>query len=265
MEPTVPPAAPAAPPSATPSPPWPREPRRLAAGRGASWWGEGWRIFAAAPLPWLGILVMIIVINVVLGMIPVVGGLAAAVLGPIFAGGLLLGCHALARGQPLEFMHLFQAFQSDRLAPLAILGLVVLAFGIVVALVVGVLVFGAAGTALVTGAMSGSPEAALATAMAGMGAVALIGGLIGLVGSALFLMAWWFAPALVTLNGAPPIDALQASFRASVANLGAQLVFGLIFIGLAIVASIPFGLGWLVLGPVAMGASYASWREVFGD
>ena len=268
MEPTVPPPpspAPAVPPAAAPSAPWPREPRRLAAGRGAHWWGEGWRIFTAAPLPWLGILVMIIVINVVLGMIPVIGGLAATVLGPIFAGGLLLGCHALARGQPLQFMHLFQAFQSDRLTPLAVLGLVMLAFGVVVALVMGVLMFGAAGTALVTGAMSGSSDAGVAAAMAGMGAAALIGALVGLVAAALFFMAWWFAPALVTLNGAPPIDALQASFRASLANLGAQLVFGLIFIGLAIVASIPFGLGWLVLGPVMIGASYASWREVFTD
>jgi uncharacterized membrane protein len=265
MEPTTPPPPLATPPAAAQSAQWPREPRRLAAGRGLSWWGEGWRIFTAAPLPWLVILVMIIVINVVLSLIPLLGSLAATVLGPVFAGGLLLGCHALARGQPLEFTHLFQAFQSDRLTPLAILGLIVLAFGIVVALVIGVLMFGAAGTALVTGAMSGSSDMGLATAMAGMGAAALVGGLVGLVAGVLFFMAWWFAPALVTLNGAPPIDALQASFRASVANLGAQLVFGLVFIGLAIVASIPFGLGWLVLGPVMIGASYASWREVFGD
>lgn len=243
---------------------WPREPRRLAAGRGASWWGEGWKIFTAAPLPWLGILVMIVVINIVLGMIPVIGGLAATVLGPVFAGGLLLGCHALARGQPLEFTHLFAAFQSDRLTPLAILGLVVLAVGVVVALAVGALVFGAAGAALMTGAMQGTGHA-LTAALAGMSGAALLGGLIALVVFAAFFMAWWFAPALVTLNRAPPIDALQASFRASVANLGAQLVFGLIFIGLALVASIPFGLGWLVLVPVAIGASYASWREVFGD
>jgi uncharacterized membrane protein len=265
MEPTTPSSAFPSPPPQAPPGSWPREPRRLAAGRGASWWGEGWKIFTAAPLPWLGILVMIVVVNVLLGMIPVVGGLAATVLGPIFAGGLLLGCHALANGQPLQFTHLFAAFQSDRLTPLAILGLVVLAFGVVVALAVGVLVFGAAGAALLTGAMSQGSGPGFAAAMAGMSGAALLGGLIALVVFAAFFMAWWFAPALVTLHRAPPIDALQASFRASVANLGAQLVFGLIFIGLAIVASIPFGLGWLVLGPVMIGASYASWREVFGD
>lgn len=264
MEPTTPPPALPQPAEPAAAASWPREPRHLAASRGASWWGEGWKIFTAAPLPWLGILVMMFVVNIVLNMIPAIGSLAATVLGPIFAGGLLLGCHALARGQPLQFTHLFAAFQSDRLTPLAMLGLVVLAVGAVVALAVGALVFGTAGAALLTGAMQGS-EQALTAALAGMSGAAMLGGLIALVVFAAFLMAWWFAPALVTLHRAPPLDALQASFRASVANLGAQLVFGLIFIGLAIVASIPFGLGWLVLGPVAVGASYASWREVFGD
>ena len=61
------------------------------------------------------------------------------------------------------------------------------------------------------------------------------------------------------------IAALKASFDASWKNLGALAVFGLIFIGLAIVATIPFGLGWLVLLPVMFGGLYASWREVFGE
>ena len=50
---------------------------------------------------------------------------------------------------------------------------------------------------------------------------------------------------------------------ASLRSLPAMAVYGLIFIGLAIVASIPFGLGWLVLGPVMAGSWYASWRETF--
>jgi len=42
-------------------------------------------------------------------------------------------------------------------------------------------------------------------------------------------------------------------------------VYGLVYIGLAILASIPFGLGWLVLGPMLVGSCYASWRQVFGS
>jgi uncharacterized membrane protein len=265
MEPiTPPPVTPSIPPAA-PAATWPREPRRLSAGRGASWWGEGWKIFTAAPLPWLGMIVVVFVINVVLGFIPIIGSLASMLLGPIFAGGLLLGCHALARGQTLEFTHLFEAFRSDRLMPLLILGLIALGIGLVVMLVFGMLFVGAGMTGMMTGVMSQDPGAGMMGAMAGMGGAALVAGLLGLVIGVLFFMAWWFAPALVTLSRAAPVEALTSSFRAAAANIGAIVVFVLIFFGLAIVASIPFGLGWLVLGPVFVGASYASWREVFGD
>jgi len=32
----------------------------------------------------------------------------------------------------------------------------------------------------------------------------------------------------------------------------------------AILATIPFGLGWLVLAPVFAGSVYASYRDIFG-
>ena len=77
------------------------------------------------------------------------------------------------------------------------------------------------------------------------------------------MMAYWFAPPLIVLNGEEPIAAMKKSFRACWVNVGATLVYGLIWIGLAIVASIPFGLGWIVLAPVMAGSWYASWRETF--
>ncbi len=261
---------PAAPDPTTPVPPapapsWPREPRRLAASRGTSWWGEGWRIFTAAPLPWLGIVAVSVLINLVLSVVPMVGWIASTVLAPVFAGGMMLGCHALARGQPLEFMHLFAGFQGDRLSPLALLGAIMAGFVVVAMLVTGVLVFGAGGWAMMSGFAGYSHGPGMGMGLAKLGVAALLGSLLGLVAVSLYMLAWWFAPSLVALNRAPPIDALKASIGACFANLGALTVFGLVFIGLAIVATIPMGLGWIVLLPVMIGATYASWREVFGD
>ena len=71
-------------------------------------------------------------------------------------------------------------------------------------------------------------------------------------------MAYWFAPALVVLNGEEPIAAMRKSFAACWRNIGAFLIYGIIYIGLAIVATIPFGLGWFVLGPMFAGSCYAS-------
>jgi len=47
-------------------------------------------------------------------------------------------------------------------------------------------------------------------------------------------LAYWFAPPLIVLNGEEPIAAMKKSFRACWQNMGATLVYGLIWIGLAI-------------------------------
>jgi hypothetical protein len=269
MDPEFPPAPSVFPPPSAPAaaamPGWPRAPRSLNAGRGAAWWAEGWRIFTASPALWIGIIVVMVLIAIALNFIPILGNIAQALLWPVFIGGVLLGCHALAVGRPLEFPHLFAGFQEGRAGPLLILGLIAFVVSLAFALAIMMLVFGAMGFSGMAALMTGDPTAAMGGALAGMGIAALFAVPIALIGYGLFLMAWWFAPALVTLNRADAFAALKASFDASWKNLGALTVFGLIFIGLAIVASIPFGLGWLVLLPVMFGGLYASWREVFGE
>jgi uncharacterized membrane protein len=255
--------APASSPPATPA--WPRAPRALASSRGLDWWSEGWRVFMAAPALWIGVVVVLVLIMAALSFVPFAGNVAQFLLWPVFSGGLVLGCHALAHGRPLEFGHLFAGFQEGRAGGLVILGLISLGVNLVLMLVVAMFVFGAVGVSGLAGFMSGDPTAMVGSALAGAGVAALIATPIVLIAGALFLMAWWFATPLVVLNRAQPVEALKASFDAAWRNIGALAIFGLVFLGLAIVASIPFGLGWLVLGPVSVGASYASWREVFGE
>ena len=245
-----------------PSPP----PRRLAVGEGAAWWGESWRIFCAAPWVWLGIFVVFVVLTIVLVMVPIVGSIAHTVLTPVFAGGVMLGCHALARGRPLSIGHLFQGFQGGRFAPLLTLGLLWLAVLFVIAIVMVGTVFltlGASGlAALMNYGTSTTPIDYVALMSAGT--TILIVGIVAVVIALLVAMAYWFAPALVVLNSEHPIAALQKSFAASWQNFAAFLLYGVIYIGLAILASIPFGLGWLVLGPMLVGSCYSGWRTIFG-
>lgn len=259
---TPPPAmtAPAPDDATSPAPP----PRHLPAADGIGWWGESWRIFCAAPGVWLGMFVVFVVISIALMLIPVVGSLAHTVVTPVFAGGAMLGCHALARGEPLRIGHLFEGFQHGRLAPLCVLGLLGLALVVAIAiLMVGTifLTLGASGLAAIMDL--GNPNfdySALAAAGMSIAIVALVA--VGL--ALLAAMAYWFAPALVVLNGETPVAALQKSFAASLHNFGAFLLYGIIYIGLAIVAFIPFGLGWLVLAPMIVGSCYAGWRTIFG-
>jgi uncharacterized membrane protein len=76
-------------------------------------------------------------------------------------------------------------------------------------------------------------------------------------------MAIWFAPALVVLRNVAPVDAIKASWAASLRNIGPFLVYGVIWIVAAMVASIPFALGWLVLMPLTALGMYVGYKDIF--
>jgi uncharacterized membrane protein len=67
------------------------------------------------------------------------------------------------------------------------------------------------------------------------------------------------------LAGLTPVEAMKASFAGCLRNVVPFLVYGVIGLLLAIVASIPLGLGWLVLVPVAIASIYASYCDIFED
>lgn len=251
-----------------PAPP----PRLLPAGEGAAWWGESWRIFCAAPLPWIGMFVVFVVISIALSFVPIIGQPIYVVLTPVFAGGVMIGCHALARGEPLTIGHLFEGFRKPRLQPLLMLGLLSLAIMFAIAVFAAGTIFlalGASSLGEIARVLNSADVAnidymTLAQAVAAAGPTILLVCLIAISVALLVAMAYWFAPALVALNGEPPFSALSKSFAGSWRNVGAFLLYGLIYIGLALAATIPVGLGWLVLGPMLVGSCYAGWRTIFG-
>jgi uncharacterized membrane protein len=79
------------------------------------------------------------------------------------------------------------------------------------------------------------------------------------------LMAFWFAPALIVLRGEEPFAAMKASFNACLRNIPPFLVYGLVGLLFAILATIPLGLGWFVLAPVYVATIYASYKDIFGE
>ena len=149
------------------------------------------------------------------------------------------------------------------MGPLVLLGLISLAGYVLMALVVMVFMGGGfiMGAALdSTGAIV--PPEAMGGLLAGAGLIAL---LIILVIGALMTMALFYGVPLVMLAGQNAWPAVQDSVAACWINMLPLLVFGLIYLVLAVAAAIPFGLGFLILGPVTVGAIYASYREVFGE
>jgi uncharacterized membrane protein len=201
---------------------------------------------------WIAIIVVFLVIFFVIGLIPFVGSLAAALLGPVFAGGIAIGCQALRDGGELEIGHLFAGFKENT-AKLVMIGVLNLLAWVVIAVIILALVGGS-----VFSVMMGAGDGGAA---AGMSLV--IASLIGLALGVPVYMAIWFAPALVALNDFEPLRAIKASFGACLKNIVPFLLYGVILFALAIVASIPFLLGWLVLGPVLAASVYTAYRDIF--
>jgi len=232
--------------------------RQVSAGRCIEWLQQGWELFKKNPGIWIAIEVILAVILIILTFfIPLVGPLAAQLLFPVFIGGLMLGCHALAQGGQFGIDTLFAGFRRNT-GNLVLVGLLNLVGSFVIGLVFFVMALFTAGGALFTGAGKMTGDAVLMLT-GGM----LIALLIVLALGVLLMMAFYFAPLLVVFRNVGPFEAMKASFSACLKNFLPFLIYGVIVFVLGLIAAIPFGLGFLVLGPVLIGAGYASYMDIF--
>jgi uncharacterized membrane protein len=231
--------------------------RHVPAGSGWQWIKDGWTLFTRAPALWIGITLLWAVIAVAIGLVPIIGTLAGTVLGPVFAAGLLLGCRALDEGSELKVEHLFAGFR-ERFGVLAAVGLVYLAAAILVTLVTAL----AVGFKLYALLSAGPADAE------GIIELLLLGALAVLIWVALMLpvvMAVWFAPCLVVFRHMSAMQAIRASFAGCLKNVVPFLVYGLVLLIPAIVATIPFALGWLVLAPLVITSLYTSYKDIYSS
>lgn len=238
-------------------------PQAVGASRGARWWTEAWRMFAAAPAIWLVIAVIYIALMLGLALVPVIGPLASTLLTPILAGGALQGARAVDRGEPLAVGHLFACFQQHT-APLAILALLSFAGWLAIWITCLGAMIAVAGFGVLGLLLSGDPLQLGSAALTTIGTAALVVVLVMALLAVPLMMALWFAPALIIFADEKPWAAMKASFAGCLENIAPSAVYGLIGVLFALLATLPFGLGWLVLGPMVATSAYASYVDVFG-
>ncbi len=238
-------------------------PAPVAAGNGLAWWQEGWRLFTLSPWVWIAITLSFLVILILLHLVPLIGSFASTILTPVLVAGMMAGCNAQDRGGEITINHLFSGF-SEKLGPLVILGLVYLAGTVLIVCIVAAIAIATIGMSGIAALMTGDPTGAVFTMLATLGFGAVLAVLVGTLAALPLMMAYWFAPALVMLRNDDPLAAMKASFFGCLANIWPMLVYSLIGIALAIVATIPLGLGWIILAPVFAGSVYASYKDIFG-
>ena len=233
--------------------------RTVAAGEGLEWLTAAWQLFVAAPLMWIVIFVLYVVFFVVLSFVPFIGSLIGFALYGVIGAGWMASAHGVAQGEKLELDHMFAGAKTNT-QPLLILG----AFYAVGLLLISLFMIAALAIGFVgSGTLSNLMAGELPTLSAMLGALMVV--MMGLALLAPLMAALWFAPALVYFHNVPPLDALKVSFFACLRNWLPFLVYGVLVIMLLVIATIPFGLGLLVVGPLVFISGYTSYRSVFAE
>lgn len=240
--------------------------QKVGAGQGVEWLKGAIELVKANPTVFLVNSLIYCIILGVLGIIPIIGSIAIALLMPVLAAGMMYAYREQHEGRTPTIEQLFQGFKEPgRIGPLLILGLP----AIVAAVVMVVLMFVMLGGAMLGGAMSGSGTAAAASIGGSVALVALLGLAVFLAAALLVI----FAIPRVMFDGIEPFAALKESLSASLANFLPLLVLGLvlfvIYFVAALVMIIPI-LGLLVFFVVALAmvavsnaALYLAYREIF--
>lgn len=206
------------------------------ASAGATWVRNGIKTFARQPLALGGLFFLFIGVMSVLGIIPVVGGLASLVLLPAATVGILEATRFVEAGRfpmPKVLAISLTGDAGKRSAMLKLGGYYALAF--LLSLAITMLIDGGefARLYLVGGTLN---EDTLRNS--DIQAAAVVGTLLYIPLALLF----WHAPALVYWHGVSPAKAMFFSLTACWKNLGAIVVFfmswGAVFIGLALLVTL---------------------------
>lgn len=249
--------------------------RLVSAANGARWLVDGWRIFRAAPLGWLAVVLAYVILTNALAVLPVLGVPAALVLVPPLSFGLMVAARAAERRQPLDLRMLFAGLRGN-VRPQLALGVAYMACSLAV---YGVMVLadsqGAMRSFLAGEAKPEDLELAELALPIAVAAAAYTP----------VMMAFWFAPPLAGWQGMGAAKAAFFSFAACLINWRAFLAYGaaaalvllvapFLLLTLLLLASggglrlTAMGLVFplvLVMLPTLFASFYASYRDVFAE
>jgi hypothetical protein len=214
----------------------------------------------------VALIVILFAATKLLVLVPVLG-IIFVLLMPVFIVGLMEGCRALERGEPLQYTHLASGFHRNA-AQLVTIGGVSLVGNLAVMMIVHSL--GGEALTLIgkslsvnAGPLAPSPETQAAAA-------AVVRALLaGTLVSLPLLMALWYAPLLVYFQDFSPFAALKSSLVACAKNALPMLVYGLILLA-AMFVVMPFAMAlrqldlalWL-LAPVVIPSLYVSYKDIY--
>ncbi len=235
-------------------------PNSVPAGHGWAWIVKGWWHFKQSPLAWVLALVIWFAMVILANLVPLLGGILTNLFAPVIVGGFMLGAQAQDEGGKFEIGHLFAGF-SNNMGQLVLVGVIYLAGFLLLGVIVALFAGGMLAT-MGDSEMMQNPEAMAAMLLS---PTILLLFLLVMALAIPLMMAYWFAPVLVVLDGLKAIEAMKLSIRGCLKNVLPFLVYGIVGMVLFILGAIPFGLGLLVVLPVMVASIYVSYRDIYFD
>ena len=225
----------------------------LPASRGAGWLAESFRLFKRAPLAWIGLCAGWMTITLGLILVPIVGGVAANFLQPVFFASFAIAAYKQSAGEAIVMGDLFTGFRRNP-RPLVNLGALLLLVQIAIFALMALL-----GLPMSVPADRTITVAEYVQMFEGKEWILALGFLL----TAVVKGALWFAPPLIAFHGMSTMHAIRWSAYAAVANLGAMIVYGVVLMLLFVAGLIPWALGLLVVIPMMVISTFVGYREVF--
>ena len=231
-------------------------PVSVPASHGWRWLADGFGLFKRNPLAWIGAMVVWFAMSMVLSLIPLVS-LAVSLLSGVVGGGFMMGAREQDEGGDFRVGHVFAGF-SNNFGSLLLLGVLYLVGVVVIGGAMGI----AIGGSFFAVAGSENPDPAMVQSLL-TGPGVLVPLLIGVTLLTMLVMAYWFAPALVALEGASAVNAMALSFKACLKNVLPFLVYALAATVLVVLGMLPVFLGLLVVIPMVTASIYTGYRDIF--
>lgn len=230
--------------------------RHRGALHGWGWYKAAWQIYRTQPFKWWLVLFILFGATIAASLIPFLNLLTSALF-PILTAGIGACATSTLRDGQFTLGQVFDGFRR-RPGVLLLAGALYLAVNILLLGIVALVFDAHELISVFTGGLARQKAAQAMFASRGAGFILAYFGAMTLGMSTVT-----FAPYLIHEHGLSAPKALLASTRGIFMNIPACLVALLSYVMLAIGATIPLLLGWLVLIPVLVLTGFAAYRDVF--
>jgi uncharacterized membrane protein len=221
--------------------------------RGANWLGEAFALYRQRPIAWIGLCAGWLAITFALIVVPLVGGVLANFIQPVFFASFAIVAYRQSAGEPIAMSDLFSGFRHNVRALVNLGALLLLAEIAVFALMAWV------GLPLANDADRSFTIQEYVESLHGKEWI-LAGGFLLTV---MVKGALWFAPPLIAFHQMSTTHAMRWSLYAALSNLGAMIVYGACLLALFFLGAIPWLLGMLVVVPMMAISTFIGYRDVF--